>query len=145
MKKLIIFMFFTVLIFAKGSSNENSSSSGEKTKVKSESSEKVIEKKENENLRDDVAKYNWGQEKEEYGSKEERDEAKDTVKHYSNLMKIMYNYQYRITNSDEYLEFLRLYENGELKIDEETMKKISLEFQRYEGLIREEEYEKESE
>ena len=145
MKKLIVFMFFTLLLFAKGGSSENSSSSGEKTKVKSESNEKVTEKKENENLRDDVAKYNWGQEKEEYGNKDERDEAKDTVKHYSNLMKIMYGYQYRITTREEYLEFLRLYENGELKIDEETMKKISLEFERYNGELGEDEYEEKTE
>ena len=100
--------------------------SGGENKGKSESTEKISEKKDNENTRDDVAKYNWGQEKEEYSSKEERDTAKDTIKHYGNLMKIMYNYDYRITTEEEYRAFLELYENGELKIDEITMKRINV-------------------
>lgn len=140
MKKLMIFMIFTLVIFAKGGTNGNSSSGGE-NKGKSEATEKISEKKDNENTRDDVAKYNWGQEKGEYSSIEERNLDKDSIKHYGNLMKIMYNYEYRITTEADYKFFLELYENDQLKIDGITMKRLMLEFQRYNGQITEEEYE----
>lgn len=146
MKKILMFILFASLLFAKGSNNSGNTGSGNseekgKQEMKVKNVEKTTEKKDNGNLRDDVAKYNWGQEKTEYTTKEERKTAKETIKHYENLMKIMYEYKYMITTEEAYKTFMELYESGEIKWDEITMNRLMLEFQRHDGKLTEKEFE----
>lgn len=157
MKKVIVFLILVISIFAKGTTNSkgsNSSENGKSTanqKVEENTSEtgknKALEiinenklKKTNNNLRDDIARYNWGQLKGTPGA-----ESKENIKYFGNLMKIMFAYQISIRNQEEYNKFIEMYLNGELNFDELTQERLRLEFQRYNGLIDEEEYEEELE
>lgn len=142
MKKIFIFILFSTFLFSKGSNNSGGSNSGNsENKEKIQITEKTNEKKSNNNLKDDVARYNWGQEKTEYTTIEERELAKETIKHYGNLMKITYEYQYTITSDEAYKVFMELFESGEINWDEVTLNKLMLEFQRHDGKLTEKEFE----
>ena len=67
----------------------------------------------------------------QYQKEENNQISKNTMNHYENLMKIMEKYKYSIKNQAEYDEFCHKYEMGLLKVDEQTMKMLKFEFQRY--------------
>lgn len=157
MKKIIVFIILGIALFAKGTTSPKGNDSSDKGK--STASQKVEEntsekgktialdaindnkvKKTNDNLRDDIARYNWGQLKGTVGA-----ESKENIKYFGNLMKIMFAYQISIRNQEEYNKFIEMYLKGELNFDELTQARLRLEFQRYNGLIDEEEYEEELE
>ena len=149
MKKLIVFAVIGLSLFAKGVNNSSGNSNSDKGKStatqkveeknKNSDVKEIVGKKEkyqNNNLRDDIARYNWGQLKGTEGA-----ESKENIKHFGNLMKIMYAYQISIKNQEEYNKFMELYLNGQLEFDDLTVERLRLEFQRYNGLINEEDYE----
>lgn len=157
MKKIIIFLILGISIFAKGAINSKGSDSSDKgkstasQKVEEKASEKGKttalqginegkEKNSNSNLRDDIARYNWGQLKGTEGV-----ESKENIKFFGNLMKIMFTYQIIIRTQEEYSKFMELYLKGELNFDEITILRLRLEFERYNGLISEKDYEIEME
>ena len=67
----------------------------------------------------------------QYQKEENNQISKSTMNHYENLMKIMEKYKYSIKNKAEYDEFCHKYARGLLKVDEQTMKMLKFEFQRY--------------
>ncbi|MBN2837414.1 MAG: hypothetical protein JXM74_01515 [Fusobacteriaceae bacterium] len=120
MKKVIalLFVLLTFGIYAgKGSSNSGSAGNGSNSGnsgTQSGNESKLQSNNEN-----------------QYEKEENNQISKNTMNHYENLMKIMEKYKYSIKNKAEYDEFCHKYEMGLLKIDEQTMKMLKFEFQRY--------------
>jgi len=126
-KYLILLIIITFVSFAKGNGGNDSSGSGSGTQIQTK--EQTGQKTGTEN-----SEKNYGEEEKLQYQKMENLKI-ETENHYKNIMKIMEKYKYTIKNENEYNEFCRAYENGELKnIDKETLDKLNLEFKRYKDL-----------
>lgn len=120
MKKIItlLFVLLTFGVYAgNGANNSGSASNGSNSGNSNTSSGNELKSQlNNEN---------------QYQKEENNQISKNTMNHYENLMKIMEKYKYSIKNKTEYDEFCHKYEMGLLKVDEQTMKMLEYEFQRY--------------
>ncbi len=120
MKKVIalLFVLLTFGIYAgNGGNNSGSASNGSNSgNSGTQSGSEMKSQSNNEN---------------QYQKEEANQISKNTMNHYENLMKIMEKYKYSIKNKVEYDEFCHKYEMGLLKVDEQTMKMLKFEFQRY--------------
>ena len=120
MKKIItlLFVLLTFGVYAgNGVNNSGSASNGSNSGNSNASSGNELKSQSNN--------------ENQYQKEENNQISKRTMNHYENLMKIMEKYKYSIKNKAEYDEFCYKYEMGLLKVDEQTMKMLKFEFQRY--------------
>lgn len=120
MKKIItlLFVLLTFGVYAgNGVNNSGSASNGSNSGNSNTSSGNELKSQSNN--------------ENQYQKEENNQISKNTMNHYENLMKIMEKYKYSIKNKTEYDEFCHKYEMGLLKVDEQTMKMLEYEFQRY--------------
>ncbi len=130
MKKILLMfllVFFTVIPNMEGK-NDKSSKGQEK---KEWAQDKKNEDKEGKGRSED-AKKNWGQLKDEYNTKEEREEVKSMIQHKKRLRNILYDLglDYKIDTEKEYNNFMEFYysdkfdltDREKARIEEEILK-----------------------